>query len=994
MSQQAQPMQAGQAAQVAALLQVRVPGARVFVENYPELTAYSDADGNYVIRGVPPGTRWVKATKMPDSSNQYIGDEFSTSVVSGEESRLHMFLSTYNGMDITTLYGFPIEIEKLVELAGGRIRIDGAIVDVPANTVFSPKYTDARYSFTNVELQSSGEGSPPASTAVAGYIHLLDTKVDLFAHTAYLTELHDAAGIRVEAAAADKSQGRFRAPCTMNMTAWSINTNELLFEDPDGVEQTLHLFVRGPSTTSPADLYVSALTSTGGTFDLQGGTLRVASATEQPLAFKIYRYNATSPLDSSLLVPDGMHLAPGIMVSLASCGSSMSSTCDFVFNLGDVLVKKSGLAPLDATGLADRSIALQKWRIATRNFRIIDGYIGFDGDIQAPLIKNVTDGSASVNIPFTGMQLRPDQLKGGDFTLDKIDMLGIANMELTTPLVLAADAESWNLSSLHPEIKATQGPGKRLQGLDPAEVIVLGAFMLRSNATNDISASEKTIIVYDVGRFELTTFQFGFDQVPYMSMMGNLELIEIPNLAPQASRIYYSPGGVFGMDGVYFTDYHAGGVKLSVANGKLDPTGFKSEGDWGEYKNQTRLEGKFALNMMFWHRKVPGGYSTIAEVINSDHVPPQNQSLFRNTSAPDVKNIYGRTQLEPGLVWTTNLAGWYATEELAGKDSMYYTVEGTGGNGTIAAGKGELKMAGTKGGLGALYLPTHDEFPKGPMSDLLDPMRPAPPAEDGPFSDLTITVDFEKLALIATVQLHYEISDGCFFNGFLETVLSFGSNKFWSFIAAGDGKIDSPVCEGKAVFIAGANYTIPPDRLQLVVDYSISGRPLPDEFKTMNGFFTQVAVVMPIPGTPNFSIDIVMFSLSVACTMGGEARLGLNFGPSTTFFFGVYALAKVEINANATIWFIPIPIALSVKGHLLVAAGAGGYFTYNSDAGASFEITGFILGELGVEGCVTVITEEFCTGPFTVFKIGGEINGRIGNNEYLEITPTFEFLSF
>lgn len=980
--------------QALTLLRARVPGARVFVEGYPELTAYSNADGEYVIHGVPPGHRLIKATKMPDSSAQYIGDEFSTQVTSGQESGLNMYLSTYNGMDVTKLFGFPIEIEKLTELPGGRIRIDGAFVDIPVNSVFKTRYSDGRHQFVNVELQSTGTGSPPASRPLAGFVRVLDTKVEIFAHTSYLTEMRDGAGIRVEAVGTDYAQGQFRAPCALNMTGWSINTNELKFEDPDGVPVQPFLALKTPSPGDTPDLLLPALTSVGGTFDTKGGALRLASGAATPLVFELYRYHARSPVDSSTLVPDGMHLSPAIMVSLSSCGASMSSTCDFVFNLGDVHVKKSGLEPLDASSLEDRSIALQKWRIATTNFRIIDGYIGFDGAIQAPLIKNVTDGSASVSIPFTGMQLRPDALTGGDFTLDKIDMLGIAKMELKSPLVLSADAESWNLSSLHPEIKATQGPGKNLQGLDPSEVIVLGAFMLRSNATNDISASAKTIIVYQVGRFELTTFQFGFDQVPYMSMLGGLTLIDIPNLAAQNARIYYSPGGVFGMDGVYFQNYIAGGVRLSVASGKLNPDGFKAEGDWGDYKNTIALEGKFKLNMMFWHRKVSGGFSTIAEVINSDHVPPQSQSLFRNTTAPDVKNIYGRTQLEPGLVWTTNLAGWYATEELAGKDSMYYTVTGSGGNGTIAQGNGELKMAGTKGGLGALYLPRHDEFPKGPMSEVLDPMRPAPPEEDGPFSDLTITVDFEQMALIATVQLHYEISDGCFFNGFLETVLSFGSNKFWSFIAAGDGKIDNPVCEGKAVFIAGANYTIPPDRLQLVVDYSISGRPLPDEFKTMNGFFTQVAVVMPIPGTPNFSIDIVMFSLSVACTMGGEARLGLNFGPSTTFFFGVYALAKIEINANATIWFIPIPVALSVKGHLLVAAGAGGYFTYNSDAGASFDITGFILGELGVEGCVTVITEEFCTGPFTVFKIGGEINGRIGNNEYLEITPTFEFLSF
>ncbi len=271
---------------------------------------------------------------------------------------------------------------------------------------------------------------------------------------------------------------------------------------------------------------------------------------------------------------------------------------------------------------------------------------------------------------------------------------------------------------------------------------------------------------------------------------------------------------------------------------------------------------------------------------------------------------------------------------------------------------------------------------------------PPPPADDGPFSGMTITTDFENMALIATVQIDYEVTPGTQFKGFIETVLSFGPKKFWSFFAAGSGTIDNPPCEGKAVFIAGLNYEVPAERQQMLIDYSISKRPLPDEFKTMSGFFTQVAVVMPIPGTPNFSIDVVMFSLSVECTMGGEARLGLNFANGTTFYIGIYATAKVEINAGATIWFAPIPVAVSVAGHALVAAGAGGYYTYNSNAGSSFDITGFIIGKLDVEGCVWVLGFEECTGKFTVFEIGGEVNGRIGNNEYLDITPTFKFLSF
>lgn len=958
--------------------------ARVWIEGYPDLRTFTNSQGEYDLRGVPVGSRIVRASRSANSADsQAVGAEKNVIIKALQTHEVNLYLAKYNGMDITKLLGFPVEIDKLTELANGNIKIDGAFASIPSNSKFKLKDGDARFEFINTELTKYGEGNPPPAKPVSNSVRVLDTKIDLLALSSYPVELRDGSGIPVAPPGSDFTKGRFNGKCNLDVGSFSINTNELELKDENGVAQKWYLGIMNSDPNLPPVTIIGALTSEGGTFDSNGEDLRIANATGGDSKFKLNTYNAVANAKESYLAGSGVHLQTAVHVTVDGCGSGMNSTCDVALQLGDVLVKKSGLDPLDPTKIAAQDIPLQMWQLHAQDFGLSGVYFTFDGGIKAPLVQNVVNDETKINIPFTGMQLRPTEIWGGTFSFTQLDMLGVAMMDIINPTQIGSDSQSWFVTTSAPEIRANQGGGKFLEGLDPAGKIILNTFYLRSDGTKDISASEDDIIVHKVGSFKLNSFQFGYDTKPYMTMQGSLTLINIPDLSPQFTRIYYIPGGKFGMDGVFFAEpYVAGGVKITIANGMLTPEGFIAEGDWGNYRNQIILEDQYKLNMWFRHRKVGSEYSTIAEIINSDHAPPQTQNLFKNTSAPDVKNVYGRTQLEPGLVWSTKFCGWYQTSELAAPDSMYYTVEGTGGNGTIAVAKNTMKMKGTTGGLGML-MNGYEEFPKGPA-----PFGP-PVAEESPFSDMDIHVDLQMMALIMSVHVEKEISPGTGFKGDITSVISFGSKKFWFFLAAGEGKVSSPKCEGKAVFLAGVNYDVTAADKQLVVDYSISGRELPNEFATMNGFFTQVAVVMPIPGAPNFSVNFGIGSLTVECAIGGEARLGLNFGESTTFFFGVYATAWIKVDCEASLTIVVVGVKL--KAHLLVQAGAGGWFTYNSDAGASFDILGFIIGQLDFSVCLTSFGAETC-GDMTLFKLGGEVEGRIGAGEYMEITPTFEFL--
>ena len=87
--------------------------------------------------------------------------------------------------------------------------------------------------------------------------------------------------------------------------------------------------------------------------------------------------------------------------------------------------------------------------------------------------------------------------------------------------------------------------------------------------------------------------------------------------------------------------------------------------------------------------------------------------------------------------------------------------------------------------------------------------------------------------------------------------------------------------------------------------------------------------------------------------------------------------------------FIGTPVGFNVRPSRTTQYEIG--FTQQIGDFASFDITGFILGQLTMKGCVVVLGVESCFDA-TVFKVGGTINGRLGNNSYLDIQPTFEFL--
>lgn len=108
-----------------------VANARVRVKGYDELMieALTNSNGQYTLRGIPQGKQTCMAT-----AEGYIGQAQSRTIVVDSTIKGVDFVIKKSSFTITSIYGFPVEVESYDET---NKTITGAFVKIPKNDVFS-----------------------------------------------------------------------------------------------------------------------------------------------------------------------------------------------------------------------------------------------------------------------------------------------------------------------------------------------------------------------------------------------------------------------------------------------------------------------------------------------------------------------------------------------------------------------------------------------------------------------------------------------------------------------------------------------------------------------------------------------------------------------------------------------------------------------------------------------------------------------------------------
>ena len=117
-----------------------VQGADILIDfGNPDLniSIKTDEVGEYILPNVPIGANVIVYGSKHSDEETIIGDSSAVLTTAEGKTGVDLFLTIYNGMDITKLLGFPIQLTALQELNNGEVKITGVFKQFKKNDYFS-----------------------------------------------------------------------------------------------------------------------------------------------------------------------------------------------------------------------------------------------------------------------------------------------------------------------------------------------------------------------------------------------------------------------------------------------------------------------------------------------------------------------------------------------------------------------------------------------------------------------------------------------------------------------------------------------------------------------------------------------------------------------------------------------------------------------------------------------------------------------------------------
>ncbi len=509
-------------------------------DSLPDLTAYSAANGSFVMTGVPMKIgQTIKVFATLDTNFTVIGDVKNLTLtlqqIQGPQN-VQFNLRRFGKMEIEDIYNFPLEIESLSVLNSDstKVKITGKIdltkcrssfTWIDQNTplarlkdielVLDPK--DGKGKPVNDELTFAGLSSfrmqyankkynvlvhaPSSSTVINGHIFY-------FPGSLTLKKSGNAASIRALVKIVDNS---FNFPSTYlsfpdgEFYLKGDNENKLDAIKSAGLAQLQYTVASYPLCTS------------------DGGDIK----------FKLLGFDATAHSDKSTITASSGAISLDVKVK---CKFPMAKPDTFSLFIPGLRIDNNMLHPYSsATTL---TFNLESWKIEVQNWKFKPdegGIFASDQDGSKCVVK-----TNALDVPFGIFSLRPDMFYFDNFKMEQIKLGG--------GLVLPVSTEAVPKLFFDPSCGIDQGPHWKLsilvpQGAVPAATISLPGILskvVNVEYINLLSSNERMIgikrqsnILQNVCVFIPQTFYGGTD---YFALSGELDL-KVPRINPVVAEL-------------------------------------------------------------------------------------------------------------------------------------------------------------------------------------------------------------------------------------------------------------------------------------------------------------------------------------------------------------------------------------------------------------------------------------------------------------------------
>lgn len=870
-----------------------VQGADVWIDlGNPDLniSVKSDEIGEYILPNVPIGENVIVFGSKSSDEETIIGDSSLVATTEAGKTAVDLFLTIYNGMDITKLLGFPVHLTGLTELGNNQVKINGIIKQFKKNNLFEVfDSTTAILNFTGIPIKpgstKNSKGVPYAELSNPPLI-FDEASMELRVYKKFGSKLGDVSnGVRMH----DAGSGNGVLKGKVFINASSFNTqgslsgyNGFYLANPDVSGQNKLLI---PSITADASIPLN-IPNGFGVADENGGDIN----------FKINTFNADADANNSFFNEDTVRLRTTLHTNIQNAEPS-----DIKLAIGDVVFHQVGIDPVAGDkhfnfNLDNWSLSASKWVFNKSNLVITEGNL-----------------KAGTDIPIKSLDVTPTGFQFADFDIKSMLVSGIVPITITGNPYFGYDAAKkyWYVSiSKKNQNDPYAAYFKNLPGMEPNAMMRMSNFAINSKSDFFSLTPEQnqTIKLYKVGILKLTSALLAYNDYLHIPGLG----FNIPNVSQSTAVQYYKGSGgqiAFKMKGININTAAGNGVymKFGVDESQqlsqvLDESGFRSHGAVGE-------ENKFETNCWLFHT-----VDSTSVLVETPYTPFTTLQNYQTLKIGATKTYLDK--LTGGMKVASNKWNNFHFEgDLSGtkgitdsKKHLTFTVYG------------EIKADNQQ--ISVKDIPT-------------------------PFGGMTWIYEFENSRLIGTMDINQNMGS-ISITGLAEMLID-GSG--WYFLGGGTMKVPG-IGPGYAAMLFGDYPTMTSSIKEKFAKASYK-KALPNSFQNnVSGFLFSGAMPIPVL-VPNLDLELGVFVLKFGVKAGGDIKVykgfdegGSAYGIGALGFIKAYltmqSITCTQLTGDAT-------LEMGVEGSYQTGSG-----TFNLDGCTSFSISGHIIQKFygcDLDGC-------------------------------------------
>ncbi|MBO9564556.1 MAG: carboxypeptidase regulatory-like domain-containing protein [Niastella sp.] len=967
--------------------QVPVANARVRVKgSSPLIEVFTNNNGEYTMSGVPADTVLTfTASKVGYQGLEYTEGQSSAQTAyglvlyaytppgggSGITTTINFKLRIYEDLDLSRLLGFPLEVTALTENAQAPVRPGTGTVN--------------QGGVGNGAGSGAGNGvgrNSNATVKISGIINISDSANTVFkmggtgANGKRLSTIEFSDLMVVADAIKNDSLKPYCRPQTLPMQT-DVNEQKIrvfnfydatMYDNTKGVTLTNHTANNVQQGVAQAKVRIELTSFTSNSIALDEGQSinLVTSSVDNPTLFQIFTANGPSLVNASQGMGVGNDAGNAVnyrlydFEAIAAKGTSRiykdSLTLDTRLQtnlehvsqgnlnlpIGRVRINKN--RELDNINRAiNHTTSLGSFSMLWQRIYVNGTGVKFDGTLTA----------AGMNMPVDDAELYPTEfwIPQGSLQTNNVKLLNAVPVTVHTGATFGYDATrsvpAWYLAitSQSSTVAAAEISGQHLSGLAANAVIPFTSIWFYSNNEQTVNLLSKQP-AYKVHNIVDYTLQSVLLSNTMITLSGQLDP-GIPAFPVYPTALLYEKTGntisgmtlrPFGMNnikvnGVEFAFNNNNSTSISFSNGQMQIRGRVSD------ENPTVFS-----NVAFTLTKT----SQETKLVLDETPQKQSVRLGGSGNSPIVlSNIEGR-------MWVTNNQ-W---------NHLYINGDMPESMGFAADGK---RMRFDV--LGALSVSN--------QSVKLKKM-------ETPFGNLNMTYDMENHRLMGNLSFNNK-AGSMEIRGDAEIVVDrYG----YYFMAGGGMEMSNPSIKGQAYMLFGNYNHQSSDRRSaienMLKEYSYYYQQL-NEFprgytnmQKVDGFFFEAGAEIPVPGVPNFDIDLGLVDAALEVTVGGDVRLGIAFGDNTTYNMGMGIFVNAYFRLGVSVIHACAGVEVGVR------AGVDADGNYSTNGNYSMQVTGYVLLEGRVYAGGGLVCTSKCDGACVYDEAYGQIGfkavGTITNN--------------